>query len=114
MSFFGSFFGGATKKKAGSIDSALDMVTYAASLASNPDAIDPMLDRVRAISAGLSPGQVLSTEDTQTLFDVYLHIETYLTTKEALRTFTAQDLRTQFTPELRQQLEAYTNNTKGV
>lgn len=114
MSLFGSFFGTAKKHKADSIDTALDMVTYAASLASNPDAIDPLLDRVRVISASLSPGQVPSTRDTEVLFDVYLHIESYLTTKEVLRTFTTQNLRVQFTPELRQRLEAYINNNKGT
>jgi len=112
MSFIRSFFGADRKREAKDINTALDMVTYAASLVSNPDEIDPTLDRVRAISASLNPGQPVSPSDTQALFDVYLQIEAHLATKEVIRTFTAQDLRAKFSPQIRQQLEAYITDKK--
>jgi len=94
------------------IKTTLDMVTYAAGLASNPADIDPLLDSVRSITARLGPGQLPSTEDDQFLVGVYLQVEQYLTLKEPIRTFSKEDLRSRLTPELRRQIETYETKHK--
>ncbi len=90
---------------------AVDMVTYAAALASNSSDIDPLLDRVRAVTAKLKPGEQPTAKDTQVLAEVYIDIERYLVTKEVIRTFTEKELRSRLTPELRQ-LVAQTKSTQ--
>lgn len=106
MSFLGAFFAssrGAEER----IASSLDMVTHAASLASNVKYIDPILDDVRMITAKLEPGQPISDNDNKKLICAYLQIETYLIAKESLRTFTREDLRRRCTDDLRQNLATY-------
>lgn len=78
----------------------VDMVTYAASLASNARDIDPLLDKVRAITSKLKPGESPSIEDSRQLVEIYLKIEDYLTTKEAARNYNRKELRTQLDPLL--------------
>lgn len=73
--------------------SYLDIVTYAAQLASNPVDIDAILDKVRALTATHEPGTKLSATDEATLVTVYLQIEKYLTTKDPLRAFAKDSLR---------------------
>lgn len=85
----------------------IDMVTYAAELVSNSRDIDPLLDDLRAVTARLKPGEHPSSADTKSLVGVYLKIEQYLTTKEALRTFTADELRSRLSPELRELIASY-------
>jgi len=79
----------------------IDMVTYAAELVSNSQDIDPLLDKLRAVTVKLKPGERPSAADTKSLVEVYLKLEEYLTTKEALRTFTSKELRSHLSPELR-------------
>lgn len=79
---------------------AIDMVTHAASLASNTQDIDPMLDKVRVITSKLEPGQSPSAEDTRRLVEVYVAIEEYLITKETVRNYTRQELRSLLDPRL--------------
>lgn len=74
--------------------SPIDVIVYAASLATNADAIDNILDRLRTITAQLEPGQTtLSSQDQVELSNVYLGLEDYLVHKEQLRTFTRDSLR---------------------
>lgn len=87
-------------------DTVIDMVTSTAGLASNVREIDPLLDKVRAITSRLGPDEQLSPKEVDELVDVYLYIETYLTTKEAIRTFTTRELRARLSPELRRLLES--------
>lgn len=112
MSFFGSLFGSKTSSQA-EISSAIDMTTHAASLASNPNDIDLLIDRVRNITSKLQPGQTLSEADNQELIDIYLRLETYLTTKEPIRNFSKEDLRAKLSPELRKQVAYHEINVKG-
>ncbi len=79
-----------------------ELVISTAILASNPQNIDPMLDRFRTMTATLGPDQTSRPGYNQTFIDIYLQLEAYLTTKEPLRTFTVEDLRSRLTPELRQ------------
>lgn len=109
MSLFGTLFHDTPTKQ--QTDNALDLVTYTASLASNPMDIDSLLDRVRKISATHSPEKGLSPTDETELFKVYLNLETYLTTSDPIRTFTKQELRSRLDPELTAKLN--THEVKG-
>lgn len=80
------------------IDSVVDMVTSTAGLVSNTADIDPLLDKVRIITVKLKPGEAPSQQDTRELVEVYLEIEKYLTTKEVIRTFSVQELRSRLSP----------------
>lgn len=115
MSFLGSIFGSDSQQDATEIRTALDLVTYAANLTSNPSSIDLLLDTVRRITAGLAPGQSPSAENDQVLLGVYLKIEVYLTEEEPIRTFSKNELRHRLSANLRAQLEAYeVNNADSV
>lgn len=70
----------------------LDAVTFAATLVSKPADIDPQLDRVRAITASRKADD-LTADDTRTLREVYDYIETYLTEKELIRSFTRESVQ---------------------
>lgn len=71
--------------------SAIDLLTYLASYASNPRDIDIILDDLRAITA--TGSQSYSTNDMHKLVKLYRGLEDYLTTKEQLRIFTRESLR---------------------
>lgn len=71
----------------------VDMITYAAGLASNTDEIDPLLDKLRTVTSKLKPGETPSATDTDSLIEIYLKIEQFLTTKEAIRTYNQKELR---------------------
>ncbi|HSX02553.1 MAG TPA: hypothetical protein VLI05_04555 [Candidatus Saccharimonadia bacterium] len=72
--------------------SVLDVIIFAAALASDPRAIDASLNKVRAITASSSAGD-LSDQDRRTLDSVYNDLETYLAEKEPLRALTRQSIR---------------------
>lgn len=105
MSFLSSLF--SQDKTSESITTPLDLVTYAAGLASNQTDISPLLDTVRNVTARLDPTKSLSATDQQKLLGVYLHLEAYLTTKEAIRTFTKEGLRKRIAEPLLAQLTKY-------
>lgn len=93
MGWVKSFFGSHAEQTGGSKATALDVVTYTASLASNPREIDPTLDKVREISSRLKPGQALSLTDEKALSATYRELEQYLTEQESIRKFSTQDIR---------------------
>lgn len=104
MSWIASLFGGDKYLPMKDAQSPLDMVISAAMLASKVQDIDPIMDKVRQITARLQPGRPLSKQDEQALLETYLQIENYLTTREPLRTFTKQGLREHLKPALRESL----------
>lgn len=106
MPFLNSLFGNKPHKKT-DINSAIDLVTYAAGLASDQTSFDPALDTVRSITSMLEAGQTPSAEDEKKLLNVYLQIEQYLTTSDPVRKFAKDDLRAHLNTELRQQLENF-------
>ena len=108
MSFITQLFAKTGQRTA--ISTPLELVNYAASLDSNPRAIDPILDRVRAITANLSPGQSVSSEQENSLLRVYLQLEAYLGTKEPLRTFPREELRKRLSAHLLERLQAIEKN----
>jgi hypothetical protein len=74
--------------------SMIDVVTFAASQASNPSEIDHALNRLRAMTAGLSEGErTLTAKQQDELRQVYSDIELYLVEKEPLRRLTSEDVR---------------------
>src|SRR5687768_4619084 len=96
MSFLNSFFG-TTEKPGSATASAVDVVTYVASLASDPRAIDPILEDVRELTARLRPGEALSDSDQTTLAIVYQKLEAYLISQDPLRHFDKPGLAAKIT-----------------
>ncbi|HSW98303.1 MAG TPA: hypothetical protein VLF71_00530 [Candidatus Saccharimonadales bacterium] len=72
---------------------SLDIITYVAGMASNPRTIDPVLDKVRTISAELTPGKPLTAGEEDALRAVYLQLEQHLVAGDPLRSFTKESLR---------------------
>ncbi len=93
MSLLRTFFGGG-KRIAGSAGSAIDVVTYVASLASDMKAIDPLLDPLREITSRLQPGQTLGAADQAVLADVCRKLQAYLVERDPLRSVTKATLET--------------------
>jgi hypothetical protein len=87
--------------------SALEVVMYAAQLASNPQAIDPILDRIRRITAVRTSGAPLTPREQQNFRDIYIELEAYLVTQEAVRKFNREDLRAQLPVGFRQSLPGH-------
>lgn len=93
------FYGLGAKDHATSGRPILDAVINAARLASNRRDIEGLLERVRAITASLAPGQSLSPTNQQALIQIYLQIEDYLISRERLRSFTREGLRARLSIE---------------
>jgi hypothetical protein len=106
MSWLKSFFN-SDKSAKDEVGTTLEMVTYVAGLAANPDAIDGLLDAVRHITSRLQPGQLPTQADDEALMAVYLELESYLTTKEPIRAYTKEQLRQRLSPILQQRLVTY-------
>lgn len=69
----------------------VEVVTYLASLASNPREIDPILDTLRIVTARMKGAP--SDEDARELRKVWQQLEDYLVTQEKVRAFTREDLQ---------------------
>lgn len=95
------------RKTSGNSNTVIDMVTDTAGLVSNTVDIDPLLDRVRSITSKLKPDEQPSPQAISELVDVYIEIEKYLITKEAMRTFTTKELRDRLSPELRELINTH-------
>ena len=98
MSFLSSLFHDNEAKK--EVHSVLDLVTYTASLASNPTEVDSLLDRVRKLTATHSAEAALSSSEEADLIQVYIALEKYLTTRDPIRTYTKEELRGRLDPGL--------------
>lgn len=82
----------------------LDVINYAAQIASSPAELDVALDKVREVTATQAPGKEMSAADKSKLLTVYLQIEEYLTTKEPLRKLSKEDLRARLPEEFQEAL----------
>ncbi len=71
----------------------VDIVVYTASLASQPQDVDPILDGLRIVTARM--GAELGPADIEELASIYRHLEDYLITQERLRVYTRQEIRGQ-------------------
>lgn len=105
MSLFSSLFHDTAAR--GETENILDLVTYTASLASNPTEVDNLLDEVRKITATHSVETALSPNDEAELIKVYLGLEGYLTTRDPIRTYTKDELRGKLSPDLLAKLTAH-------
>ncbi|MDB5178803.1 MAG: hypothetical protein JWN01_746 [Patescibacteria group bacterium] len=92
------------EEPAAEITSALDLVIYAAGLASSSQAIDTTLQKVRLITAQVQPGGPMPAAVEAPLLQAYLDIEQYLIYNEPLRSFTKEDLRRRLSETLRSAL----------
>ncbi|HEX3081940.1 MAG TPA: hypothetical protein VHQ86_01680 [Candidatus Saccharimonadia bacterium] len=75
----------------------LDVVVYTAGLVSRPRDIEPILNRLRVVTAGMAgkdaTEHALTAEQTSKLLQIYIDLEEYLVTKEPLRKLTRDRLR---------------------
>jgi hypothetical protein len=71
----------------------LEIVTYIASLASNPSEIDPIMDDIRILTSKLDPNQSLTHDQQLVIAGVYKKLEAYLTVRDPLRLFTKEGIR---------------------
>lgn len=108
MVVFKNFFG--TSQQSEIMTTAFDLAKTAAGFASNTDDIAPLLHEIQMISEQLSPGALLTAEDEDSLFEVYLKLEQYLTTADPIRKFNKMELRGKASRGLRARLEAYEKN----
>ncbi|HSW77353.1 MAG TPA: hypothetical protein VLG36_00970 [Candidatus Chromulinivoraceae bacterium] len=103
MSWIKSFFGSQQKTVSMVSASPIDVVVYLASLASNPQSIDPILDPLRNITSRLGPERILSEQDQVLLAGVYIKLVQHLITNEPAQIFTKEGLearvRATFTSE---------------
>ena len=73
---------------------SVDIIIFLAGFASNAEAVDPILDRLRELTAAKTSPDWQPTEADQTqLASIYLSLEDYLVNKEPLRKFEQQALR---------------------
>ena len=98
MSLFSSIFHDTETKQ--EVQDVLDLVTYTASLASNPKEVDDLIDQVRKITATQAEDSSLTPKEEATLLEVYLKLERYLTTRDPIRNYTRDELRSRIKPEL--------------
>jgi hypothetical protein len=107
MVVFKSFFG--TSNQSEIMTSALDLATSAAGYASNTSEIESLIHETKLISSQISSAGLLTAEDEEALFDIYLKLERYLATADPIRKFDKAELRSKASKGLRSRLEAYEN-----
>ncbi|HSX42761.1 MAG TPA: hypothetical protein VLF59_01610 [Candidatus Saccharimonadales bacterium] len=83
----------------------IDSIITVAGLVSQPEAIEPILDDLRLITATRQSDRSLTSIEKRTLLTVYSRLEAYLTEKDPLRTVTRDELLSRVTPPFRQVLE---------
>lgn len=80
--------------------SSIDVVICAAQLASNTESIDPLLDRVRIMTAMVSGDHTLTDSQEAELLSIYKALENYLVHKEPVLQFTPDEVRQQVVERL--------------
>lgn len=80
--------------------SSLDVVVCAAQLASNIENIDPLLDRVRILTATADADHGLTDAQEAELLAIYKSLEEYLVHKEPVLQFTPQEVRQRVVKQL--------------
>lgn len=71
----------------------IDRIIYLASLASEREKIDPMLDTLRIITAKIQPGSSLPKADKTALQELEVNVKNYLLHDDPLRSFTPESLQ---------------------
>jgi hypothetical protein len=108
MVIFKNFFGSSQQSEI--MTTALDLATTAAGFASNKNDIAPLLYELKLVSSRSSSGGLLTQQDEEAIFDIYLKLENYLTTADPIRKFDRTELRNKASRGLRARLEAYESN----
>jgi hypothetical protein len=83
----------------------IDSIIMIAGLVSRPEAVDPILDDLRLVTASRQPDQPLTALEKRKLLNVYGRLEAYLTAEDPLRTISRDELLNRVTPPFRQVLE---------
>lgn len=76
----------------------IDSLIAVANLASNPRAIDPIMDDMRVITSSLPKDGLLSGSQKSQLVTVYRKLEDYLMCQDPLRTYAQNEVREQVKP----------------
>lgn len=101
-----TFFGRPKNVETGEKGGLADILTYMAGLASDQEAIDPILDELRLVTVNLEAGRSLDADQQERLAEVQLRLENYLAEQEPIRPVDRQKLResirNQFAPLLQQ------------
>ncbi len=74
-------------------------------LASKPQEIEVIMDGLRSVTVDLEPGKKLSATDKQQLVKTYHQLESYLTSKDPLRTFGKDEILRRVKPAFRSVVE---------
>lgn len=114
MSFIRAIFGGNRGSNKPRSDSFLDNVLFTAHLASNMAAIDSILDTVRQVTSRLGPDKALSSNDEAALVAVYMELEVYLTTRDPVRRYTREELRSKLGARFRAALPSVAAGLEGA
>lgn len=101
LSVVRSFFGKPLRPLTQTQTSSVDIVIYAASLASQPKEIDEILDEVRLVTSRTQKGGSVNAADNEHLLHAYLKVKQYLLAKETVRVFTKDSLRQDIAQKLR-------------
>lgn len=95
-------------KAVAKLETSTDIIVYVASLASNPRAIDPFLDKLRIITATADNVGALSPQDQQKLGAIYVQIEDYLAEHDEVRTYDRDIIRDLISQKLKDKKEMVT------
>jgi hypothetical protein len=80
---------------------------YTAGFASRPQDIDPILEKIRRLTAMHQGDAAQLTADEKTqLKDIYIALEEYLMTKESLRKLDRRELRSRLPEGFRKSLQS--------
>lgn len=90
-----SVIGEPATAKAGHKATSIDIILYAEGLATNLEAVDPIVDDLRVITSQMHDQNDtnFSSEDQQKLYQTYCRLENYLTTQDPLRKLTVDEVR---------------------
>lgn len=97
MGWLKKFFAPAKTITSTGSTSALEVITYLASLASSPQDIEPILEDLRELTAKAEPGKPLTQSAQMILARMYTELETHLVEKERLRQFSRESVRARIT-----------------
>ena len=92
----------------------VDRIGYLASLASDKQAIDPMLDSLRAITARWTPPTPLTNSSRQQILQLEQKLKKYLSNSDPLRTFTLESLEERLQAQEAQKKSSIFLNTFGL
>ena len=88
-------------QEAATVTDYADSIAALAALVSRPEDIGDMVDDIRFATVSIRSDSSLSSQDKDRLLKIYHQLETYLTKKDPVRTFTKQQVLERVTPPFR-------------